>query len=75
MKRNIYAVWRWSDGRIESNTVEIEGKVNHLSVMNAIRDRLDYYKRSEAFTVISWQEEDAFDLDEQSEFWKNYSSI
>jgi len=72
MKRNIYAVWRWSDGRIESNTVEIEGKVNHLSVMNAIRDRLDYYKRSEAFTVISWQEEDAFDLDEQSEFWKNY---
>jgi hypothetical protein len=72
MKRNIYAVWRWSDGRIESNTVEIEGKINHLSVMKAIRDRLDYYKRSEAFTVISWQEEDAFDLDEQSEFWKNY---
>jgi hypothetical protein len=40
--------------------------------MKAIRDRLDYYKRSESFTVISWQEEDAFDLDEQSEFWKNY---
>ena len=72
MKRNIYAVWRWSDGRIESNTVEIEGKINHLSVMKAIRDRLDYYKRSESFTVISWQEEEPFDLDEQSEFWKNY---
>ena len=72
MKKNIYAVWRWSDGRIESNSFEIEGKINHLSVMKAIRDQLDYYKRSEAFTVISWQEEDAFDLDEQSEFWKNY---
>jgi hypothetical protein len=72
MKKNIYAVWRWSDGRIESNTVEIEGKINHLSVMKAIRDRLDYYKRSESFIVISWQEEESFDLDEQSEFWKNY---
>ena len=70
--KNIYAVWRWSDGRIESNAFEIEGKVNHLSVMKAIRDHLDYYKRSDSFTVISWQEEDAFDLDEQSEFWKNY---
>lgn len=72
MEKKIYAVWRWNDGRIESDTFTIEGKVNHLSVMKAIRDSLDYYKRTDPFTVISWQEEDSFDLDEESEFWKDY---
>ena len=67
----IYVVYRKPNGTIESKTVEVEGKVNHLSVEKAVRDSIyDIYDRT--FTILSWQEEDEFTWEEQEEFWKNH---
>lgn len=70
--KKIYVVVRFNDGRYDSETIDIEGKVNHLSVEKAFKDNLSYHRRGDPFTVISWQEEEEFTSEEQSEFWKNY---
>ena len=62
-----------STNEIETLTVDVEGKVNHFSVEKAVRDSLSYYDKIGAMTIISWQEEDPFTYEEQSEFWKNYN--
>lgn len=62
-----------STNKIETLTVDVEGKVNHFSVEKAVRDTLPYYDKIGARTILSWQEEDPFTYEEQSEFWKNYN--
>lgn len=69
--KKVYVVWKMNDGALKSDTIEIEGKVNHLTVEKAVRDKL-YYDRYDFDRLISWQEEDSFTFEEEQEFWKNY---
>ena len=59
------------NGAIRSDSINMEGKVNHLTVTEAVRNRLGYYDKSDLDTIISWQEEEAFTFDEECEFLKN----
>ncbi len=70
--KNIYVVVRFNNGEIDSESVEIEGKVNNQTVKKAFKDNLSYPKSMEPFTVLSWQEEEVFTPEEQDEFWKTY---
>ena len=71
--KTFYVVWRMRDGSIKSDTVEIEGTVNHWTIEKAVRDkRLGYYERSDFDRLISWQEEERFTDEEHDEFWNNY---
>lgn len=69
-KRTLYVVYRMNDGAIQSDTVTIQGKVNHMTVENAVKDKL-YYDRYNFDRLISWQVEEEFTFEEQEEFWKN----
>ena len=71
MKRTFYVVWQTTNGGYDSDTIEIEGKVNELSVKKAVRDSLSYYKRDEVARIISWQETEEFDFDEKRNFYAN----
>lgn len=69
--KTVYVVWEKNDGAYQSDIIKIEGKVNHLSIEKAIRDKLGYYK-TDFWRIISWQEEEPFTAEERDEFWKNY---
>ena len=71
MKKTLYVVWKMNDGALRSDTVEVEGKVNHMSVEKAIKtQRLGYYDRYDFDRIISWQVEEEFTWEEKEEFWK-----
>jgi hypothetical protein len=70
--KTVYAVYRTNDGALNSGTFEIEGKLNHLSVQKAIRDKSSYYNRNNFNQLISWQEEDEFTFEETQEFWNKF---
>ena len=73
--KTIYVVWRMNDGALMSDSFEIEGKVNNLSVQKIVRDSFLYsskYDRYDFDRIISWQEEEPFTFEEKNEFWKNY---
>lgn len=67
MKRTFYVVWQTTNGGFVSDIIEIEGKVNELSVKKAVR----YYNRDEVARIISWQETEEFDFDEKRDFYAN----
>ena len=73
MKTTIFAVWKFLNGEIDSEVLEIEGKVNHYSVEKAIKNSLSYYKRHDPFIILSWQIEDEYTSEEFDEFWENYN--
>ena len=68
----LYVVFQVSNGGLDAESVEISGKINHYSVMKAIRECLPYHRRNESIKIISWQIEDEFTWEEKQEFWKNY---
>ena len=73
--KNIYIVWRMNDGGLMSDTFEVEGKVNHLSLQKKVRDSLIYnmkYDKYDFDRIISWQEEEPFTYEEKDEFWEKY---
>lgn len=70
--KTVYVVYKMVDGALKSDTFEIEGKINHLSIEKVVRDKLGYYNRSDLSKIISWQEEDTFSFEEEQEFLKNY---
>lgn len=64
----LYVVYRLWNGVLESKTVNVKGKVNHLTVEEAIRSKL--YDRYDFDRLISWQVEEEFTYEEQEEFLK-----
>ena len=69
--KTIYVVWKMNDGALRSDTIKIEGKVNHLTVEKAVRNHLGYYDKYDFDRLISWQNEEEFTDEEYDEFWKN----
>lgn len=69
--KTVYVVWKMNDGALKSDTIEIEGKVNHYTVENAVKDKL-YYNRYDFDRLISWQIEEEFTDEERDEFWKKF---
>ena len=67
--KTLFVVWKMNDGALRSDTIEIEGKVNHYTVEQAVQDKL-YYDRYNFGMLISWQVEEEFTDEEQEEFWK-----
>ena len=59
----LYVVYRLWNGVLESKTVTVKGKVNHLTVEEAIRGKL--YDRYDFDMLISWQVEEEFTYEEQ----------
>ena len=72
MKKTVYVTYQVSNGGLEHDVINIDGKVNHYTVEKAIKDTLSYYRSHEAITVISWSLEEEFTSEEMSDFWKNY---
>ena len=73
--KTVYVVYKMNDGAILSDSFEIEGKINQLSVQKAVRDHFSYsytYDKYNFDRIISWQEEEPFTAEERDEFWKNY---
>ena len=68
----LYVVFQVSTGGIETEIVKVSGKINHWSVMKAIKEVIPYPRRMESIKIISWQIEDEFTWEEKQEFWKNY---
>ena len=68
--RTLFVVWKMNDGALRNDTIKMEGKLNHLTVERAVRDKLGYYDRYDFDRLISWQVEDEFTSEEQDEFWK-----
>lgn len=69
--KTLFVVWKMMDGALKSDTIKIEGKVNHYTVEQAVRDKL-YYDHYDFDRLISWQVEEKFTPEEREEFWKNY---
>lgn len=67
--KTLFVVWKMNDGALRSDTIEIEGKVNHYTVERAVQDKL-YYDRYNFGRLISWQVEEEFTDEEREEFWK-----
>ena len=67
--KKVYVVWKMNDGALRSDTIKIEGKVNHWTVEKAVRDKL-YYDEYDYDRLISWQVEEEFTDEERDEFWK-----
>lgn len=59
-----------NDGAIRSDTIKIDGKVNHYTVEQAVRNKLGYYDYDNFDRLISWQVEEEFTSEERDEFWK-----
>ena len=70
--KTFYVVWRMNNGAIDSDTVEIDGKVNQFTVDKAVKNKLGYYSRHDLDRIISWQEVEPFTSEEYTEFWANY---
>ena len=69
--KTLFVVWKMKDGALKSDTIEIEGKINHFTVEKAVRDELGYYNRYIFDRLISWQAEEKFTPEERDEFWKS----
>ena len=67
--KTIYVVYKMKDGALKSDTIEIEGKINHLTVTKSTRDHL-YDDEYDFDRIISWQVEDPFTFEEEWEFLK-----
>ena len=67
--RNLYVTYQDENGGLQSAEVEIEGKVNELTVKKAVQNRLDYYKRDSVRKIIAWSDNERFTWDEESEFY------
>lgn len=67
--RTLYVVYKKSDGAIGSETIEIEGKVNHLTVEKALKKTFSYYDRFGSITILSWQDEEPFTFEEKDKFY------
>lgn len=51
-----YVVWRNKDGGIESDEITIDEEITSVAaVINAVRNKLDYWKQDEFSMIISWQ--------------------
>ena len=71
MKKH-YVCWMSMENGIKNDTFNIEGKVNHFTIMKAINDSFDKFSENGCKYVISWSEEDVFTFEEVTEFWENY---
>lgn len=71
--KTLFVVWKMNDGAIKSDGIRIEGKVNHMTVEQAVRDHLGYYDKYNFDRLISWQVEEEFTSEERDEFWKKYN--
>lgn len=71
MKKTLFVVWKMNDGALRSDTITIEGKVNHDTVERVVRNKLGYYDRYDFDRLISWQVEEEFTEEERNEFWKS----
>ena len=67
----LFVVWKMNDGALRSDTIKIEGKVNHYTVERDVRNKLGYYDRYDFNRLISWQVEEEFTDEERDEFWKS----
>ena len=70
--KTVYVVWKWWDGQLESDTFEIEGKINHYVIEEAIKFAAPYHRAYEAFVILSWQIEEPFTDEEYHAFRKCY---
>lgn len=68
--KTVYVVWKWWDGHLESETIEIEGKINHYKIMKEIREIAPYHRKHDAFIILSWQVEEPFTDEEYDEFFR-----
>lgn len=68
--RNLYVTYQDENGGLQSAEVEIEGKVNELTVKKAVQNSLDYYKRDSVRKIIAWSDSEDFTFEEQEEFYK-----
>lgn len=68
--KTLFVVWKMIDGALRSDTIKIEGKVNHYTVERAVRNKLRYYDEDNFDRLISWQVEEEFTSEERDEFWK-----
>lgn len=68
--KTLFVVWKMNDGALRSDTINIEGKVNHYTVERAVHNKLGYYDH---YRLISWQVEEEFTSEERDEFWKKYN--
>lgn len=68
--KTVYVVWKWWDGQLESETIEIEGKINHYTIMKRIKEIAPYHREHEAFIILSWQIEEPFTDEEYDEFFR-----
>ena len=69
--KTLFVVWKMNDDALRSDTIEIEGKVNHYTVERAVRNKLSYYDHYNFDRLISWQVEEEFTTEERDEFWKS----
>lgn len=68
--KTLFAVWKMKDGALKSDTIKIEGKINHYTVGQTICDKLGY-DSYDFSRLISWQVEEEFTNEEYDEFWGN----
>lgn len=71
MKKTLFVVWKMNDGALRSDSIVIEGKINHHTVERAVRNKLGYYDHYNFDRLISWQVEEEFTEEERNEFWKS----
>ena len=69
--KTLFVVWKMNDGALRSDGINIDGKINHLTVEKAVRNYLSYYDRYDFDRLISWQVEEEFTPEERDEFWKS----
>lgn len=69
--KTLFVVWKMNDGALRSDTINIEGKVNHYTVERAVCNKLGYYDHYDFDRLISWQVEEEFTSEERDEFWKS----
>ena len=69
--KTLFVVWKMNDGSLRSDTISIEGKVNHHTVGRAVLNKLGYYDHYNFDRLISWQVEEEFTAEERDEFWKS----
>ena len=68
--RNLYVTYQDENGGLQSAEVEIEGKVNELTVNKAVQNSLNYYKRDSVRKIIAWSDSEDFTFEERNEFYK-----
>lgn len=67
-RSNLYVVYQTVDGNFEFENIEIVGKVNRLTVINALRKKL---RDVSVLQIISWQESEEFSAFEIQEYWES----